>query len=115
MGDIDPGQRGNLQAFCCTAVGTVPEYIETIGPLPAFGHKTRGKGQHVLVAGCDDLADGGLVEADKIKVACTPSGKGFLMVRTLAAQIAKRHGAWQQEQQTHDVTQKFLLGFLGIV
>ena len=68
----------------------------------------------MLVAGGDDLDDGGMVEADKIKVAHKPSGKGLLMVQTITAQIAKRHVAWPQEQQTHHVTQKFLLGFLGI-
>ena len=50
MGHIDPGQRGNLQALFRPAVGTVPEHVEAVGVLPAFGHETRIKGQDVLVA-----------------------------------------------------------------
>ena len=35
------------------------------------------------------------------------------MPATLTTQIPERHAAWQQ-QQTHHVAQKFLLGFLGV-
>jgi len=66
------------------------------------------------VAGCDDLDDGSMVEADNINVACKPSCKGALMVRTITAQMAKRHAAWQHQQQTPHVTQKFRLGLLGL-
>jgi hypothetical protein len=35
------------------------------------------------------------------------------MIRTVATPITKRHTAWQHQHQTHQGTQKCLLGFLG--
>jgi hypothetical protein len=111
-GDLDPGQRGNRQALCRTAVGAVPEPSATMGPLPACGDTTRVDGQDVLVAGHDNLDKGSPVEADEITVALTPSSQGCLMVRTLTTQLTKRHAAWQHQQQTPHVTQKLLWRFL---
>jgi len=37
------------------------------------------------------------------------------MIRTVSAQMAERHVAWQQEQDTHHMAQKFPRWFLGIL
>src|SRR5262249_29734809 len=100
LGDIDPGEGGNFQALFRPAVGTVPEHIETIGLLAAFGYKTGIEGQNVLVTWWDDLNDGRMIEGNKIKIPCKPSGKGFLMIRTIPAQIPECHTAWQHQHQS---------------
>jgi hypothetical protein len=113
-GDIDPGQRGHLAALFRTTVGAVPEHVETRGLLTTVGHNTGGKGADVLVVGRDDMDDSRVVEADKITVTFTLSGKGFLVIRTITTQMAARHSSWHQQHQTPHVTQKFLLGCLGV-
>src|SRR5918992_5982315 len=39
MGHINPSECGNLQALLRSAMGTVPEHVEAVGVLPAFGHE----------------------------------------------------------------------------
>jgi hypothetical protein len=115
LGDLDPGQRGNLSTLCRAMVSAVPEHVEPRRVLPTFGHKTRGTGQDGLVVGRDDLAASGVVEADTIHSACKPAGKGLLGIRTISTQVTEGHSSWHQQQHTHHMTQKFLLGFLGVV
>jgi hypothetical protein len=37
------------------------------------------------------------------------------MIRTVLAEVAEGHAAWEQQQQTYHLTQKFLLRFLGVL
>jgi hypothetical protein len=96
-------------------MGTVPEPVEAVGVRPALGHETRVKGEDVLVAMGNNVDNSRVVEADKSHVARKPARQGCFMIRTVAAQMTEGHAAWQHQQQAHQVTQEFLLGFLGVL
>ncbi len=60
-------------------------------------------------------SDRHLVERDKVKVSGVPTGKGSLVIRAVAAQIAQRGMTWQQKQKAQQMRNKLLLRFLGLV
>ncbi len=60
-------------------------------------------------------SDRHLVERDKVKVSGVPTGKGSLVIRAVAAQIAKRGMTWKHKQKAQQMRNKLLLRFLGLV
>src|SRR5688500_7227101 len=62
VGDVEPGQRGDFQTSFRPAVAAVPEAIQAIGVLTAFGHETGIHDHGLLMLSGYNLGDGALVE-----------------------------------------------------
>ena len=64
--------------------------------------------------GWDDLGNRRLVERDKVKVSVVPPREGTLVIRTVAAEIAKRGMAGKHQQKSQQMGDEFALRFLGL-
>src|SRR5688500_17553572 len=62
----------------------------------------------------DDLGDGSLIERHPIKGGVVPPGKGPLMIRAVAAHIAKGGVSREHEQESQSMGDKLALRFLGL-
>jgi len=80
-----------------------------------FRHETGIHHQGLFMGYGDHLSDRGLVEGDKITVFGVPTGKRLFLIGTVAAEMAKGRVAWEHEQESQEMPEKFLLGFLGFL
>src|SRR5262245_35799499 len=89
VGDVEPGQSRDFQAFFWAAMTTVPEAVKAIGLLPALGDKTGINDQGLGMCSRDHLDDRRLVEGDKVKVSGVPTCQGLFVIRTVAGWVRR--------------------------
>ena len=113
-GDVEPSQERDFQTFFTAPVAAVPKALKTIGAGAAFGDKAGVDNEGLLMLGRDDLGNRRLVERDKVKVSVVPPREGTLVIRTVAAEIAKRGMAGKHQQKSQQMGDEFALRFLGL-
>src|SRR5688572_27729356 len=96
-------------------MAAVPETIEAIGVLATFGDEAGIDDQSLLMFGGHHLGDGGLVERHPIKGGVIPPGQGPLVIRAVAAHIAKGGLSREHEQESQQMGNKLALRFLGLL
>ena len=113
-GDVEPSQERDFQTFFTAPLAAVPKALKTIGVGAAFGDKAGVDNEGLLMIGRDDLGNRRLVERDKVKVSVVPPREGTLVIRTVAAEIAKRGMAGKHQQKSQQMGDEFALRFLGL-
>ena len=94
-------------------MAAVPETIESIGVLAAFRHKAGINEQGLLMLRRHDLGDGALVERHPVKLGGISARKSPLVIKTIAAHIAKGGMSRKHEHEPQQMGDKFALRFLG--
>ena len=97
VGDVEPGDSRDFQAFFTAPLAAIPEALETIGVGAAFGDKTGVDDQGLLMLRRNDLGNGCLVEGDKVKVSVVPAAeqpapdsiRGTLVIGTVAPELVE--------------------------
>src|SRR5919108_5864034 len=65
--DIEPSHRRDFQSVFRATMAAVPETVESIGLLAAFGHETSVHDQGLCMLRRNYRSECGLVERDKVK------------------------------------------------
>jgi hypothetical protein len=114
VGDVEPSQSRDCQAFFWAAMPPVPAAVQARGRLPTFGDNTGIDDQGLVRFWRDYVEDRRLVEGDKVKVSGVPTCQGPVVLRTVAAQMPTRGVAWEHKQQSQQMRHKLLLRLLGL-
>ena len=114
VGDVEPSDSGDFQAFFTAPLTAVPEAFEAIGVGAAFGDEAGVDNEGLLMVGRDDLGNRRLVEGDKVEASIVPSRKGTLVIGTVTAEITKGGMAGKHQHKSQQMGDELSLRFLGL-